>query len=180
MLIDSRQASLLVVDIQERLLPVIEDGAGVLANACWLVDVARELGLPVMASEQYPQGIGPSVAELAGRLRPGEIGRKTHFSCLGEPCLENLVGFERAQIVVAGIESHVCVLQTVLDLRAAGRQVFVVEDAVGSRRRTDKALALERMRGAGVVIVSREMFAFECLRVAGSDLFRRISKTYIR
>jgi len=180
MLINAQQSSLLVVDIQQKLLPVIDDAARVLENACWLVDVAREVGVPVMVSEQYPQGIGPTVAELAARLRPGEIGVKTHFSALGAPCLEGLAGFARPQVVVAGTEAHVCVLQTALDLQAAGKQVFVVEEAIGSRRPADKALALDRMRRAGVVIVSREMVAFEWMRMSGTELFRKISKTFIR
>lgn len=180
MLIDARNSCLLVVDVQEKLLPAIHDGTEVLDNACWLIDVARQIGVPVIASEQYPAGLGHSVEPLASRLRPGEVAEKLHFSCLGEPCLDGLPGFAQAQIVVAGIEAHVCVLQTVLDLRAAGKHVFVVADAVGSRRPSDKALALERMRQAGVVIVSREMVVFEWLRVAGTDLFRSISKGYLR
>lgn len=180
MLIDAKQSSLLIIDIQERLLPAIDGGDAVLAHACTLVDVARELGVPVMASEQYPQGIGKTVAVLAERLRPGEIATKIHFSCLGERCLDSLAGFERPQLVVAGTEAHVCVLQTVLDLREAGKAVFVVAEALGSRRPSDKSLALERMRAAGAVIVTREMVVFEWLRAAGNDLFRRISKTHLR
>lgn len=180
MLIDAKRSALLLIDLQEKMLPAIEDAAQVLANACWLVDVARALDVPLMATEQYPQGLGATVSALGERLRPEEIGSKLHFSCLGAPCLEGLPGFARRQLVVAGAEAHVCVLQTVLDLLQSGKQVFIVEEAVGSRRAADKCLAIERMRQAGAVIVSREMVAFEWLRVAGTDLFRHVSKTYIR
>lgn len=180
MLIDAKRSALLLIDLQERMLPAIANAGEVLANACWLVDVARAVDVPLMASEQYPQGLGATVDTLRNRLRPEEIASKLHFSCLGGPCLEDLPGFARRQVVVAGAETHVCVLQTVLDMLQSGKQVFVVEEAVGSRHAADKRLALDRMRQAGAVVVSREMVAFEWLRVAGNDLFRHISKTYIR
>ena len=180
LLIDAQRSALLVIDLQEKLMPHIADGAAVLDAACWLVDVAREVGVPVMVSEQYPQGLGHSVAALAQRVASDEVATKVHFSCLGGSCLEPLAGFDRAQVVVAGTEAHVCVLQSVLDLQASGRQVFVVAEAVGSRRSSDRQLGLERMRQAGAVIVSREMVAFEWLRQAGTEVFRRVSKTFIR
>ncbi len=95
-------------------------------------------------------------------------------------CLPPLPGSDRRQWVVCGTESHVCVLQTVLQLRQDGKEVFVVEDAVGSRRPSDKALALERMRRHGIDVVSREMVAFEWLKRAGSDLFRAVSRDFLR
>jgi hypothetical protein len=114
-------------------------------------------------------------------LLPDEcIVEKICFSAVPEEVLFQAPGGDRAQFIVAGTEAHVCVQQTVLDLLAAGRRVFVVEEAVGSRRSGDKALALERMRGHGADIVSREMVVFEWLRQAGSDLFREISRDFIR
>lgn len=180
MLIERDKSALLVVDIQERLLPHIHDGQAVLDNAVWLVKVAQRLGVPVMVSEQYPKGIGPTVAVLRGLTFPENVAEKLHFSCIAAKCLERLPGAERPQVVVAGTESHVCVLQTVLDLRARGREVFVVADAVGSRRPSDKELALARMRGHGIEIVSREMVAFEWLKQAGTDLFREVSREFLR
>lgn len=180
MLMNRDQSVLLVVDIQERLLPHINEGQAVLDNAVWLVKVAQRLGVPVMVSEQYPKGIGPTVAVLRGLTFPEGVAEKLHFSCVAAKCLDRLPGCERPQVVVAGTESHVCVLQTVLDLRAQGREVFVVADAVGSRRPSDKALALERMRSHGVQIVSREMVAFEWLKQAGTDEFRSISREFLK
>jgi nicotinamidase-related amidase len=180
MLIDRDNSALLAIDIQERLLPHIEGWQRLVENALWLARLAQRLGVPVMASEQYPKGIGHTHAELAALLPAGAIGEKLHFSCAAAQCLPGLPGSERRQIVVCGIESHVCVLQTVLDLRWQGREVFVVAEAVGSRRATDRELALARMRGHGVEIVSREMVAFEWLRQAGSEEFREVSRNFLR
>ena len=180
MLMERDQSALLAVDIQERLLPHIHEGQAVLDHAVWLVRVAQKLGVPVMVTEQYPKGIGPSVAVLRGQTFPENVAEKLHFSCVAAKCLERLPGAERPQVVVAGTESHVCVLQTVLDLRAQGREVFVVAEAVGSRRPSDKELALARMRASGIHIVSREMVAFEWLRQAGTEEFRAISREFLK
>ncbi len=180
MLMNRDESVLLVVDIQERLLPHIRDSEAVLANAVWLVKVAQRLGVPVMVSEQYPKGIGSTVAVLRELTLPEAVAEKLHFSCVAAKCLDGLQGNERPQVVVAGTESHVCVLQTVLDLRGQGKEVFVVAEAVGSRRPADKELALARMRSHGIHIVSREMVAFEWLRQAGTDLFREISREFLR
>jgi nicotinamidase-related amidase len=179
-LIRAGQSALLVIDVQERLLPHIHDWQRVLGHIDWLVQVAQRLDVPVAASEQYPKGIGHTDPRLAPRLPPGSVGVKMHFSCVAGNCLPGLPGMERPQIVVCGIESHVCVLQTVLELAAAGKQVFVVEEAVGSRDPAHKALALERMRAHGIQIVCREMVAFEWLHVAGTEPFRDISKNFLK
>lgn len=180
MLIERERSSLLVIDIQERLLPHIHEGQAVLANAVWLVKLAQRLGVPAMFSEQYPKGIGHTVAVLRGLTFPEAVAEKLHFSCVAAKCLDGLTGSERPQVVVAGTESHVCVLQTVLDLRAQGKEVFVVADAVGSRKPSDKELALARMRSHGIHVVSREMVAFEWLRQAGTDEFREISREFLK
>ncbi len=174
------QSALLVIDVQERLLPHIHDWQRVLEHCEWLVQVAQRLGVPVAATEQYPKGIGRLHPRLAQCLPAGATGEKIHFSCVAGNCLPGLPGMERPQIVVCGVESHVCVLQTVLDLAAAGKQVFVVAEAVGSRDPAHKALALERMRAQGVTIVCREMVAFEWLAAAGTAQFRDISKNFLK
>ena len=179
-LIRAETSALLVIDLQERLLPHIHDWQRTLAYVDWLVQVAQQLNVPVAATEQYPKGIGHTHAAVAARLPPGSVGAKLHFSCVAGQCLPGLPGMDRSQIVVCGIESHVCVLQTVLELAASGKQVFVVEEAVGSRDPQHKALALERMRQHGITIVCREMVAFEWLHVAGSEAFRTISKNFLK
>lgn len=180
LLISPETSLLLHIDLQERLLPAIDQGQLVVDNAIWLTEIARRLGVPVGATVQYPKGLGPFAAELAERLRPGETVEKLHFSAVRDGCLGALAGFERPQVVLTGSEAHVCVLQTALDLHAAGKQVFVVADAIGSRHAANKQLALERMRAAGISIVSCEMVAFEWLQKAGTESFREISRQFLR
>jgi len=173
-------SALLVIDMQERLLPHIHDWQRVLGHVDWLVQVAQRIGVPVAATEQYPQGLGPTVPVLAALLAPGAIGAKAHFSCAAADCLPGLPGAGRPQVVIAGIEAHVCVLQTALGLAAQGREVFVVADAVGSRDPSNRALALERMGRRGIGIVSGEMVGFEWLERAGTERFRAISREFLR
>jgi nicotinamidase-related amidase len=180
MLMRADRSVLLLVDLQERLQPAIHDAPLVLEASIWLTRVAQRLEIPVICTEQYPKGLGLTMSPLRDLLPDECIVEKICFSAVPEEVLFQAPGGDRAQFIVAGTEAHVCVQQTVLDLLAAGRRVFVVEEAVGSRRSGDKALALERMRGHGADIVSREMVVFEWLRQAGSDLFREISRDFIR
>jgi nicotinamidase-related amidase len=180
MLMHADRSTLLLVDLQERLYPAIHDAAAVLEASLWLTRLARRLSVPIICSEQYPKGLGPTMPTLRGLLPDDCLVEKMHFSAVAEGALFRAAGGDRAQFVVAGTEAHVCVQQTVLDLIAAGRRVFVVADAVGSRRSADKALALERMRAHGADIVSPEMVAFEWLGKAGTDVFREVSREFIR
>jgi nicotinamidase-related amidase len=180
MLMSAENSSLLVVDVQERLLPHIHGWQALLDNTLWLVRVARKVGIPVLATEQYPRGLGHTSTRLLEELRDCPVAEKMHFSCVSAGCLDGLPGADRRQVVVCGIESHVCVLQTVLELRWQGKEVFVVADAVGSRDPENRTLALERMRHHGVEVVSREMVAFEWLHVAGTGLFREVSTGFLR
>ena len=180
MLMNAENSSLLVVDVQDRLLTHIHGWQTVLENAMWLVRVAQRIGIPVMATEQYPKGLGQTQSDLRQLLPPASIAEKLHFSCVSAQCLPKLAGFERRQIVVCGIEAHVCVLQTVLELCEQGKEVFVVADAIGSRDPANKTLAIERMRAHGAEIVAREMVAFEWLHEAGTPLFREVSKEFLR
>ncbi|MDD5176523.1 MAG: hydrolase [Sterolibacterium sp.] len=180
MLMHRDEAVLLVVDVQERLLSAIHGWQRLLDNVMWLVQVAQRLGVPVLASEQYPQGLGKTHAELRDLLPQQSIVEKLHFSCVAAGLDQNLLISARRQVVVCGIESHVCVLQTVLELREHGKEVFVVADAVSSRDPDNKALAMKRMRQHGAEVVSREMVAFEWLKQAGTPLFKEISASHLR
>ncbi|TBV16159.1 hydrolase [Stutzerimonas kirkiae] len=180
MRIKANDSTLLVIDIQERLLPVIQDGESMLEHSGWLLRAAQRLGVPVLLSEQYSKGLGPTSARLREGIAAEAILEKLEFSAARSGELFKLPGGERGQFIICGCETHVCVLQTVLDLLQRGNQVFVVEEAVGSRRAADKKLALKRMRQAGATIVSREMVVFEWLEKAGTDEFRAISKEFIR
>ena len=181
MLMRVETSCLLVVDFQERLMPAIHQVDAVVANGVWLIQIAQRLGAPVLASEQYPQGLGHTVAAIRELLPDEAFMTKTHFSCAAErDCMRRIDALDREQIVMIGVEAHVCVLQTALDLRAAGKEVFLVADAVSSRSPRDGELALARMRAEGVRIVSREMVAFEWLHQAGTDRFRAISREFLR
>jgi len=180
MLLRASDSTLLVIDVQERLLPAIHGGEDVLRNVEWMVRVAGRLDVPVLATEQYPQGLGPTHPELAALLPAGAVAAKTHFSGVAAGCLADRPAFARRQLVLCGVEAHVCVLQTALELRALGREVYVVDEAVGSRREADRALALARLRAHGVDVVSREMAAFEWLHAAGTPRFRELSREFLR
>ena len=181
MLIDPQNSCLLVVDVQQRLVPAIHEGQRVVDNTAWLMEIASELSIPTLVSEQYPKGLGPTVDRLLELTTPEAVVEKLHFSCAASPeARERIDALDRQQVVITGIEAHVCVLQTALGLVAAGRPVFVVADAVSSRRAQDAELGLARMRADGVRVVSREMVAFEWLQQAGTDTFRSISRRFLR
>jgi len=167
--------ALLLVDVQERLVPAIRDHARVVWNCRRLIDGARVLGIPVAGTEQYPRGLGATVAPLAERL--GELPSKLRFSAGGCPAI-----FEEWQsrgidkLLVCGIEAHVCVQQTVLDLLAHGWRVYVAVDAVGSRFEVDLHTALRRMDSAGATLTTSEAALFEWCEVAGTPDFKEIAR----
>ncbi|MFO1370969.1 MAG: hydrolase [Candidatus Competibacteraceae bacterium] len=181
MLMRTETCALLVVDFQERLMPAIHQADEIVANSIWLIQIAQRLGVPVLASEQYPRGLGHTVAAIRDVLPADAFMEKMHFSCAAElSCMRRIDGCGRDQMVIIGVEAHVCVLQTALGLRAVGKEVYLVADGVSSRLPRDVDLALERMRAGGVHIVSREMVAFEWLHQAGTDVFRDISRHFLR
>jgi len=180
MLIDAERSQLLLIDLQERMVPAIADAETIVANCRWLLEVAQMIGVPAGAIEQYPKGLGPLIPAVRELLPPGAVAAKTRFSAVAAQCMAQLPGSDRAQVVVAGVETHVCVLQTVLDLYQEGKEVFVVADCVGSRHPLDREVALARMRQEGVRIVSREMVAFEWLGEAGTPLFKAVNKTFLK
>ena len=179
-LIDAQRSMLLVIDLQEKMLPAIADHDSVAANCQWLIRVAQKIGIPVAGIEQNPRKLGPSVPEIRALIPADAIAAKTHFSTVAEQCLGNLPGADRVQVIVIGVEAHVCVLQSAIDLYNEGKEVYVVADCIGSRRHLDRDLAIARMRQAGVRIVSREMVAFEWLGDATTPLFKSISKEFLK
>jgi nicotinamidase-related amidase len=168
--------ALLVVDVQQKLVPLIPGHARLIFNIGRLLDAARVLGLATAATEQYPQGLGATVAELAGRLS-SPTPSKLDFSC-GEcgDLFESLRAAGRSRILLCGIETHVCVQQTALDLIAAGWRVYLAVDAVGARGAIDHDVALRRMELAGVVLTTTEAALFEWCRRAGTPAFKEISR----
>jgi nicotinamidase-related amidase len=173
-LLTAEGSVLLLIDLQQRLMPVICDGEAVVERAVRLAEAARLLDVPVRATEQNPAGLGPTVAPLAGY--PQEIMTKTSFSAVGDPGFSSLIPAETSEIVVAGCEAHVCVLQTVLGLLASGRRVVLAADATGSRYPADLAVALDRARQHGAEVVTSEMVLFEWLRDSEHPKFREVHK----
>ncbi len=167
--VDREASALLVVDFQARLMPAIEDGAAVVANARRLLAAAGLLGVPVLFTEQNAPGLGATVPELAMGAG-GPVLHKMTFDACRDGGLAGMP--DRPDLVVAGCEAHVCVLQTVLGLLDAGRRVYVVQDAIGARRAESKAAALRRMERHGAEIVTAEMVVFEWLATAEHPRFR--------
>ena len=176
MLIRAEQAQLLVVDLQERLLPAIYEAPKVLENTAVLMQAADALGLPITISEQYPAGLGQTVSAVMDHADRARVLEKLHFSCQSDPAISaHLAEAEnRRQILICGTEAHVCVLQSALGLKQAGYDVFVVADACSSRTIQNLELALRRFEAAGISVVSTEMAVFELLEKAGTDLFRTL------
>ncbi len=174
---DSMSASdtgLLVVDVQDKLIDLVPEHARIVWNLRRLIDGAKLFDMPVLATEQYPKGLGGTTAELASRL--AQPAAKTTFSCLGSP--EIAAELERLPVgkwLVGGIETHVCVQQTVLDLLAAGFRVYVAVDATGSRFEIDQRMALERMSAAGATLTTTEAALFEWCQTASAPQFKQLS-----
>jgi len=165
-----------IIDVQEKLLPAIQDAAAVEDNVSRLVRGAAVLDVPVVFTEQNPAGLGPTVATVAADLTGAPV-TKMAFSCCGEPAfIEAVRATGRKQILLAGIETHVCVYQTARDLLAGGYDVSIAADAVGSRTAANRSVGLERMQQLGAQIVSVEMALFELLKVAEGGTFKAMLK----
>jgi nicotinamidase-related amidase len=173
-LMSPQDTVLVVVDVQEKLMPLIGGSRRITWNLRRLLDGAEATGVRVLATEQYPQGLGPTLPELAGRL--GDIPSKTAFSCAGcGPFAERLEASGASKVLVSGIETHVCVQQTVLDLLAGGYRVYVPVDAVGSRYQIDYETGLKRMESAGATLTTTESALFEWCQQSGTPTFKKIS-----
>ncbi len=171
-----QQTALLVIDVQERLMPVMYEQEKIIANVNKLLRGAEILGLETIVTEQYPKGLGNTCKEV--ELGEGKtILEKVCFSCMkSEPLADQLKLTNKKTLIICGVESHICVLKTTLDALQQGFEVHVVADAVSSRTAENKHLAVERMRQAGAFIVSVEMILFMMLNEAGTDEFKAISK----
>jgi len=166
---------LLVIDVQEKLLPLIRDAERLVVNIGFLIDGAQLLGVPVQVTEQYPKGLGKTTPALAARLPPAP--EKVAFSCCAIPAVAE--GFHRQarpKVLLAGIEAHVCVLQTALDLLAQDLRVYLAVDAVGSRYAIDHEYALRRLERAGAILTTCETALFEWTGGADHPQFKAVSK----
>ena len=170
---------LIVIDVQDKLLVKIPTAAALVRNTAFLLDVAKLLDVPVRATEQYPTGLGHTTPELARRL-PQSLSSKTAFSCCGAGTfLEELEVLGRKNVVLAGMETHVCVAQTALDLLHAGLHVYLPVDALAARAAVDHDAALRRLEQAGAVPTSAESVAFEWVGDAKHPQFKALSQLVI-
>ena len=177
MRIHKEKAVLVVIDFQERIFPAIHGYETLSKNVPLLIEGLKVLGLPVIVTEQYVKGLGPTIPEIAVKIEGIERIEKSSFSCCDEPgFMMELASSGKDYVIIAGIESHVCVLQTVIDLQENGYHPVVVEDCISSRRPNDKTMAIERMRREGVIITTYEAILFELLRYSGGETFKAISK----
>lgn len=177
MLMSAHDSCLLVIDIQAKLNPVMFDPDRAPDGSANLLKAAEILGIPALLTEQYPKGVGETVEGLQDLMPVGCPVEKNTFSCLGEEAFaEKFEDLGRPQVVIAGIEAHICVLQTALELLDRGFDVFVVEDATASRTRENHRAGLERIRDAGGWVVTVEMVLFEWLKRSGTPEFKQISQ----
>ena len=178
MLLSKEKSCLVLVDVQEKLTPYVQHFKNLIARCEWLLRLAQELDVPTVISEQYPQGLGVTVEplrEFATALH------KVHFSCARDQAMKShLQTLGRKQIVLIGIETHVCVLQTAIDLIDSGFDVFVVVDAVSSRKELDHHYGLKRIKQTGGWLVTSEMVFFEWVEKAGTPEFKALSKAYLQ
>ncbi|MEM1284802.1 MAG: hydrolase [Pseudomonadota bacterium] len=177
---DAGRSQVLVIDVQERLAPAMEDTDQIVGTCAFLAKVAGLLSVPVLITEQYPKGLGGTLTAITQAATKPAIVSKTAFSAAREPKVMDRLRKKRGdqrrdQAIICGIESHVCVLQTALDLKESGFEVFVVADAITSRRLGSRDVALSRMAHAGIIPVTSEMVAFEWMGDASHKAFKAIS-----
>jgi hypothetical protein len=166
-----------VIDIQEKLFPHIDKNKNLQANCEILISGLNILNIPLVVSEQYPKGLGPTIKDISRLITDFDPIEKLSFSCCGERrFLELIHEYGKRNIIICGIETHVCVLQTVMDLIERGYHPVIIEDCVSSRKSSDRETALKRMAREGVIITTYESILFELCEVAGTDQFKQISK----
>jgi nicotinamidase-related amidase len=178
--IEDSQAALIVVDVQEGLVRAMDQmvAKSVVRNIQILLSVAGEMSIPVIVTEQYPKGLGASVAEIRQESGPGPIEKVSFSCCRAAGFNERLEATARKQILLSGMETHICVLQTCSDLIGKGYEVHVLADGVCSRRKLDWETGIRWMEKKGAVISTTEMIAFQLLKEAGTERFRRLSKWF--
>lgn len=176
-----KDCAFILVDLQEKLLPHILEHEAVVNNCIWLNKLVQRLNVPMLVVEQYPKGLLRTHHEILSTLVQSIVIEKVHFSAgRNVEFIDKLAALNKTSVVLCGIEAHVCVLQTALDLQKLDYKVFVVADAIGSRNADDKRYAIERMYQAGISIVTKEMVLFEWLEHSGTDLFKHISKEFLK
>ncbi len=181
MLMNAANSLLLIIDVQEKLAPTMSASREVISGCARLIGAAGSLGVPCLFTEQYPKGLGPTMVDLRQAAeKNAKYLPKTEFSCAkNEAILQEIKNSGRKQIIMAGVELHICVLQTALDLKAARYDVFVVANACSSQDAAQHVLSYQRLLAAGVEVVSLEMVIYEWLEKSGTDVFKEVVKKYL-
>jgi hypothetical protein len=181
MLLEKDKSCLIVVDVQEKLAHAVVNSKHIIERCEWLMRLASELDVPVLVCEQYPKGLGYTVEPIKSLLPHHEVFEKVTFSAYKDQAFRNAIEqLNRKQYILIGIETHICVLQTALDLVAAGAQVYVVLDAVAARHLSDHQAGIDRMKQAGVRIVSSEMIFYEWIKSAGTPVFKALNQAFMK
>jgi nicotinamidase-related amidase len=175
MLIKPEESCLIVIDMQERLVPAMQSPARTIKNAGILISAAKRLEVPVLITEQYPKGLGHTVNDLSEISNGIPIIEKLHFSCMKDDGFsQKFKNLNCRQAIIAGMEAHICVLQTAVQLMEEGFEVFVVTDATSSRSLDSEKACLDRLSANGAGIVTTEMVVFEWLGQAGTEAFKEL------
>ena len=175
-ILNQEQAVVMIIDIQERLVPAMIVADDIIHKTNILIAAAKELQLPIITTEQYPKGLGPTVAQIKSHIDPNYIFEKTSFTAYTNQVKSTLKELGRKKIIVTGMETHICVFQTVRDLLFEGYEVFIVSDAICSRTKTNYKNALALMRDMGAVITNTESVLFDLLKEAGTPQFKALSR----
>ena len=176
-MLTTRHTLLVVVDIQGKLADIVSDTDAMQNNVEILVQGCRTLGIPTVVTEQYPKGLGHTTERIARHLEGIPVIEKSSFSCCGESLFEQrLMELHKTDVILCGIETHVCVYQTARDLAGLGYNVHLVTDAVSSRTAANRELGIRKMEALGVKLTSTEMLLFELLQRSGTEEFKIISK----
>ena len=180
-LVNAKRSLILIIDLQTKLMPAINKSDSIVEHTKILIEAAKILEIPILVSEQYPQGLGPTIDSIRVTLpKSCKILSKLTFSAFRNPQLYQelyrYADLQRDQIIICGTESHVCVLQTVADLQSNKFKTFAVTDAIGSRTSENRAAGIDRMKTLGSELITTEMALFEWLEIAGTDNFKKLSK----
>lgn len=181
MLVKRDESLLILIDVQERLVPAMDEPREVINGCARLVGVAKALNVPFIITEQYSKGLGRTMIDVRNEAgENAEYFEKLEFSCAqNEELLKKIKNFKKKQVILAGVEAHICVLQTAIDLKDMGYDVFVVSNASSSRNPLQTVVAYQRLMRHGIDIVTSEMVFFEWLQKAGTEEFKRVSQKYI-
>lgn len=175
-ILSKEDTAIMIIDIQERLAPVMKYKDKVVNNTKILIQASKEMDIPIIYTEQYPKGLGHTIEELEELLENAKRFEKTSFSAINEEVKEALVELGKKKVIIVGMETHVCVYQTVRDLLSNGYEVFVVSDGVASRAKNNYLNGLDLMKNMGAVIINTESIVFDLLKEAGTPEFKIMSK----